>query len=323
MNILVVGGTGFVGQHLVKELCKKNHNISVICRKRRNNEYIDIGKLPKVKIHYGTDVLNYENLQKYFKNIDVVFNLAGYISFKQADKKKLIAVNRDGTLNILKACSKHNVKKLIHVSSTAALGFSNAVIDESHKFDWSKYKKCVYSFSKHLPDKQLLESELNSIIIYPSLILGPGDKSNTLMLLDAIKKEKIPFNTPGSNSYVDVRDLVKALILLMDKGVRNEGFIVSAENYSLKEMCSIIAKELGAKLPKRTLSKKYLFPLLGAALMLEKINKNPPITYENIFMGFQNRVHSTNKISKLGWKPDYTLSQTVKDSWKWITEVGN
>lgn len=317
-NILVVGGSGFVGQHLVKELCKNNHNITVLCRKRRHNEYIDIERLPNVKLQYGVDTSDYNSLKRYFKNMDIVVNLAGFISFNQKDKEELIQINHKGTLNVINACEENSAKKVIHLSSTAALGFSHKTINESHEFDWSKHKKCVYSYSKYLSNDYIQKSKCNSLILFPPLILGPGDKANTLKLLKAIRNEKMPFNPPGRNSYIDVRDLVSAIIFLLDKNFKKDQFIVISENYSFKEMNSIIAKELNSKSPSRVIPKIYepLFAIL--ALLIEKIHKNPPITYENIFMAFQNRVHSSDKIMKLGWKPKYELSQTVRDSWNWI-----
>ncbi|MBW3011234.1 NAD-dependent epimerase/dehydratase family protein [Candidatus Woesearchaeota archaeon] len=323
MNILITGGTGFVGQHLVKELSKdKKNKISVVCRKKRNDFYIDISTFPNVKIHHGVDVLDYPLMEKYFKGADVVFDLAGCISFKKSDRQKLIAINRNGALNVLRACEKHNVKKLIHISSTAALGFRNKVIDEEFNFDWSKYKdKCVYSYSKSLPDKHILESKIDSILVYPPLIMGPGDKTNTPKLLRAIQKG-LPFNPPGRNSVVDVRDLAKALVLLMKKDVKNDKFIISSGSYTYEQMNTIIARTIGAKPVTRVIPNPLLYPLLAAALLVEKISPDPPITYENLFLSFKNRVHSSKKIADLGFRPQYPLSQTVVDSWQWMNEVG-
>jgi len=313
-NILVVGGTGFVGQYLIKELPKNNWAISVICRTKRHGELIDIDALPGVKIFYNVDILDYFSLEKYFKNIDVVINLAGLVSFRQKDKENLIRVNCEGALNVLKACENNHVKKLIHLSSTAALGFSEDIINEDYCFEWADYKKCVYSYSKFLVNSRIQESPINQMIIYAPLVLGPGDKNNTLKLIQAIRGKKLPFNPPGRNSYIDVRDLASAIIFLLDKNIKNDDFIVASENFTFNELNFIIAQELNLKSPKLTVPKMFAPVVSAIAWLAEKLFENPSLTYENVFMAFKDRIHSSEKIKRLGWKPEYSLAQTIKDS---------
>ncbi|MDD4901542.1 MAG: NAD-dependent epimerase/dehydratase family protein [Patescibacteria group bacterium] len=313
-KILIVGGTGFIGQHLIEELQTRGYDISVICRKRRYGEYIDIERIPGVKIFYNVDILDYPALGKYFKDIGMVVNLGGLVSFRQKDKEELEKNNCQGALNVLRACENNSVKKLIHLSSTAALGFSDKIIDENFCFDWADNKRCVYSHSKSLADSEIKKGQVGQIIIYSPLVLGPGDKKNTRQLIDAVKDKKLPFNPPGRNSYVDVRDLVSAIILLLDKDIKNESFIVASENFSFKELNSVIAKELNSRPPVFT-APKFMAPLASAAaLFSERLFKNSPLTYENVFMSFKERVHSSEKIRQLGWAPKYNLSQTIKDA---------
>ena len=125
------------------KLCKDSKNkITVVSRNLHSEQHISIKSIKssqKVKIFDKFDIQDNKKIIKYFKNQDVVFNLAGLISFKQKDKSKLISINHLGVLNVLKACEKMNVKKLIHLSSTAALGFGDSLINEDHEFDWSKF----------------------------------------------------------------------------------------------------------------------------------------------------------------------------------------
>jgi len=310
MNILITGGNGFVGQHLISEL-SKNNKISVICRKKHDLKYIDIEKFKNVKVHYGADILDYNKILPYFGGMDAVFNLAGYVSFKQKDRKKLIAINKEGTLNVLNACREHNIKKIIHISSTAALGFSNKAINEESTFNWKKYKKCVYSYSKHLPEKWLLDSQ--AIIAYPSLILGPGDYANTLKLITAVKEKKA-FNMPGRNSVIDVRDLTKALLILLKKGIPKNKYIIAGRNYSFHEINSTIARQLNTKKPGISIPREFESAIKMLARLYEKFSNNPAVTYENIFFAFKNRIHDDSKIRALGFKQKYLLDQTIKDA---------
>ena len=261
-------------------------------------------------------------MSKLFKDIDYVFNLAGFISFKKRDKQQLNKINYEGTINVLKECEKHQIKKLIHISSTAALGFGKQIIDEKQNFNWTPYKNCVYSYSKKLPEKELLESSCNTIIIYPPLILGPGEKENSTKLFGLIKDKKLLFNTPGKGSFIDVRDLADGLIFLMEKEIINEKFIINSENYTFKEYNARIAEVFNVKAPKYDLPKFLLPFLLIIIKIVERLNKNPAITYENIFMAFQNRTYSSQKIINLGFKPKYTLKDTIKDTKEILIQKG-
>ncbi len=322
MNILIIGGQGFVGQYLVKELCNDSKNkLTIVSRNTHPKQHVPIGSSKKVNVFDGFDIQDYKKIVRYFKNQDVVFNLAGLISFRQKDKSKLIDINHLGALNVLKACETMNVKKLIHLSSTAALGFSNSIINESYEFDWSKNKKCVYSVSKSLSNNQIENSKCNSVIVFPSLILGPGDKHNTFRLIDAIYKRKIPFSPPGRNSIVDVRDLAKALVLLMQSKNKHSRYIISGGSYSFKEINRKIAECIGVKPPKYEMPKFLLSPLTILAHILEIFSKNPPITYENIYMSFKDRNHSSSRIKEIGFRFQHTLEQTIIDSIEWVNTL--
>lgn len=157
------------------------------------------------------------------------------------------------------------------MSSTAALGFSGDIIDESSLFPWEQYKKCIYSYSKSLSNSAIYQSSCPSVILYPSLILGPGDTSHTQSFIDAIRSKKIPFHMPGSNSYVDVRDFVEAIILSIDVTHMHERFIVSTQNFTFSELNTIIATCVGVEPPKKTLPKWAAYLLSIISLLGEKL----------------------------------------------------
>lgn len=319
MNIAVIGGTGFVGQYLIKDLSQNPENkIKVLSRGIKKNLYIPINKFPGVEIKEGVDISDYPELLKHLSGNDIVFNLAGLVSFLQKDKSKLLEINYKGAINVLRACEKLDVKKLIHLSSTASLGFGKNIINEECNFNWEKYKKCAYSISKSLANEEILKSRCNAIVIYPSLILGAGDITNSLKIVKAIKDRKIPFITPGSNSIIDVRDLSRALNLLIKIENPEKSYIVSSHYLTYKELYSEIANVVKVKAPKIHISKSAIHILKFLALFLEKIIKNPPITYENIFMSFQKRHHSNDRIKKLGFSPRYSISETINEINNWI-----
>ncbi len=320
MKVLVSGGNGFLGQHLLEILSKDDsiQEINVICRKKHDKYYHNIELLPKVKVHYGNNITDYEKISPYFKEIDIVFHLAGMVSFKKKDQEKLYNINVIGTENVVKACKEYKVKKLIYVSSTASLGHSHEShhIDEEFKFDWKKeHQKNVYSYSKYLSEKVFDKyPEVPYIIINPSLILGPGDYSNSYNLISSIKKGQLKFHTPGSNSLVDVRDVARALHFLKDKGRNHSKYIVTNTSMSFKELNDLVTVELGLSSIKIVLP-KFIHPfLLHLVSIYEKISENPKLTRENIFYSFKHRKHKSDKIKKLGFEFKYSPEQTISDT---------
>lgn len=315
MNILVTGATGFIGKYFIKKLCASYKSITILTRSQKPIQR-DNSIPSSVKTIYEANITKYSTIEKEFENIDLVIHLAGFVSFYQKDKERLLSINNKGSLNVLKACQKHNVKKIIHVSSTAALGFSDEAIDEDFIFDWEPYKQCIYSYSKYLPNKAIAESSINTTIVYPSLVLGPGDTTNTNKYIEAIQKNKIPFHMPGEISYIDVRDFVNALIFIIQNNLKNESIIITHKSYSFKQMNEIVAQTIQASSPKKVMKPIFECILPFLALIYEKIIPHPIISYENVFMSFKKRRLNNSKLSQLGFISEYSLDQTIKDSYQ-------
>lgn len=319
LNILITGGNGFLGQHLINELSRLDCKIKVICQKRHTRVYYDIHSYPNVEVIYGIDITNYEQIEPFFNEIDIVCHLAGKVSFKRKDRTELFDINVGGTQNVLNASKKHHVKKLIHVSSTASLGHSPQIINEDYIFDWKGLAKSAsYSYSKHLAEKIVRsEKDLEVIIVNPALILGPGDYSITPKLISSIKKRELRFNTPGSNSIVDVRDVAKAIVFLLSKsdcsGQYNQ-YILSSGTLSFKELNHLITSELEMPQITKTISHiSYPF-LLAGAWLYELCSKEPKVTAENVYFSFKNRIHTSQKIKELGYSFNYPPKQTISET---------
>jgi nucleoside-diphosphate-sugar epimerase len=320
LNILVTGGNGFLGQHLINELSKIDCKIKVICRKKHEKYYYDIHSYGNVEVIYEVDITNYKQIEPFFKGIDVVCHLAGKVSFKRKDKQEQFNINVKGTQNVLDASKRYGVKKFIHVSSTASLGHSQTTITEKHVFNWEGLaKKAHYSYSKHLAEKIILseknsENGLEVIIINPALILGPGDYSISPKLISSIKKQEVPFNPPGSNSIVDVRDVARAIVFFLSKEGCFEKYILCSDSFSYKELNNFISDVLEMPKTKRVMP-YFSYPfLLTGAWLYELFSREPKVTAENVYFSFKDRRHSSQKIKELGFSFNYAPKQTISDT---------
>jgi dihydroflavonol-4-reductase len=297
-KILVTGGTGLLGSHLIKMLVDKGFQVKAI--------YRDV--IPKfsnaVKIDWiKADILDVMDLAEAMKNIDHVYHCAAKVSFNSKHKFSLFQTNVEGTANIVNACLDAGVKKLLFVSSVAALGKSkeSGLINET--VNWSDDAvKSEYGKSKYLAEMEVwrgIGEGLNAVIINPSTILGLGnwDQSSTAIFKSVYKE--FPWFTEGVNGFVEVEDVVKAMILLMQTDIVSQRFIVSAVNISYKDLFDLIAKNFDKKLP----SKKVTPFIASVVTKLEVLKgmlsgKEPLLTKETAHTALSKVYFDNTKLLK-------------------------
>jgi len=326
-NILITGGCGFLGQYLTHELLKnKIHKIKVLDLKENENKVYDFKD--RVEYVFEKDVVDFKAIKDEFQNIDVVFHLAGFVSFWMGHEEQLFSVNELGTRNVLQACLDNNVKQVIYVSSVAALGFNNKKdepVNEEFEFDWKRAKGKHYMISKYKGELSALEyadKGLNCIIASPGSMYGPGDVANSSRLIKAIKERKVPFNMPGGTNILDVRDVAKGLVKVMEKGRKGERYILSGYNYPFRKMNLIIAESAGVQPPQRTLPKIFHRPLYILFLIIEKLSRDhPKLTSDMIDSSFVFRYFDNSKARReLDWEPAIPYSQTIRDTFDWLNK---
>jgi dihydroflavonol-4-reductase len=332
-NIMVTGGNGFLGRVLVKDLISSypNDRVSVLDLESDLEKYPEFMKDAGVKIFSGRDI-SADPLVKEFEGVDTLLHLAGLVSFHRKDKESLRRINVTGTSQVMQSAFDTNVRKVINVSSIAALGYNNqrdSPVDESFNFDWEIARKSEknYMLSKHYADlevERFLKKGLNCSIAYPGLMLGPGDIKNSLPLVMAIASGKIPFNMPGGNGIIDVRDVSKGLLRMVGGAEFGEDYILSHHNVSFKDLNKVVAEVIGVKPPKRTLPCIFERPLYGLLSAVEFFYKGRlPLTADLVESSFKFRYFSNEKAKKdLGWNPEISLKQTIEDTFWWAKKEG-
>ncbi len=269
--ILVTGGTGLVGSHLLYFLLKNNEAVRAIYREASNLQaikkvfalYTDEAETLFQKIEWAeADVTDIPALSVAFEGITHVYHCAAFISFDPRENTKLKKINEEGTANIVNLCLAYKVQKLCYVSSVATFGkaLENGLISEETPWD-PVAKNSVYSISKYGAEIEVwrgTQEGLDAVIVNPAVILGngPGDSGSGVITILASKG--IPFYPLGSMGIVDVEDVVKGMILLMNSSIKNEQFILSGENISYKKLLSEFAPLFNKKPPTQPLPKWVL-----------------------------------------------------------------
>ncbi|WP_114748391.1 NAD-dependent epimerase/dehydratase family protein [Pleomorphovibrio marinus] len=268
MKVLVTGATGLLGSYLIRELLV-NHEVHGFRRKESSNRLVqDIEG--KVTWHEG-EITDYQSLQDATVGIDAVWHVAGLVSFKNRDQEKLLTVNTEGTANLVNVMLENGPKKLVFISSVAALGKDpdTQLIDEEYKWVTSELNT-PYAISKHLAELEVwrgAQEGLEVLVFNPSVLLArhKDDRSST-MVYDYVFKG-ISYFPQGSINYIDIRDAAEIMVKIAEVGTWNNRFIINKESLPYKKFFEEIAKVTGKKAPHKPLTKG----LLAAALFFSRI----------------------------------------------------
>lgn len=307
--ILVTGGTGLLGTYLLHELTLKGQKVRVLLRpgsKPYQTSKI-LGCLPggndkqaDLIEWFEGDVLDPFSLQQAMEGVGFVYHCAALISFDPGELKNMLEINVEGTANVVNACLENGIKKLVHVSSIASLGQAEKgeMIDEKAKWKTSR-SNSGYAVSKYGGEREVwrgIEEGLQAVIVNPSVIVGAGcHKRATNRLFHGIKKF-LPFYTRGINGYVDVRDVVKAMVLLMESDIQGERYVLNSENLSLKDFFTKAADILGKPHPRIAVNGNIMSVIAWFDETRGKFTGTRPLlTRENVRAGLSVSNYSAEK----------------------------
>lgn len=255
-KILVTGAAGLLGGELVKQLLEKGYRVTATWQ----STPLHITH-PNLTVQH-CDILDTAGLEEIMQGITHVYHCAAIVSFEPKDKYRLLKINVEGTANVVNACLDAGVQKLLHVSSVAALGRirNGEVVNE--QMNWSEEtSNSIYGKSKYLGELEVWRGNgegLQVLIVNPSIILGGNDWENGSAALFKTAYDEFKWYTEGISGFVDVSDVARAMILLMNSKISGQRYILSAENLSYKEIFNSMAKCFGKKPPQKKVS-----PLMG------------------------------------------------------------
>ena len=264
--ILVTGGTGLVGSHLLLHLAKMDLSVRAIYRNAEklatvrgvfafyvNNADELLNKIDWVE----ADINDIPALESAFDNITEVYHCAALISFDPNDLQLLIDANETGTANVVNLCIARTIRKLCYVSSIAAIGRYEGQAWVSEDTEWRNELANPYALTKHLAEMEVWRATQEGIpvvIINPGVIIGPGFWNSGSGRLFKIAAKGSKYYPPGGTGFVAIEDVVQMMIKLMTSPIKNERFIAVSDNLSYKEILSRIAKNLDKRPPHKELS---------------------------------------------------------------------
>jgi dihydroflavonol-4-reductase len=300
--IFVTGGTGFLGSYILQELVLQGRAVRALRRNLNSPFYLHPGLVDRISWVEG-NILDISGLMENLEGCRQVIHAAGLVSFVPADKQKLFKINIEGTANLVNAAIEKGITDFIHVSSVSALGrnTSSIPVDEEKKWVGNKGQS-NYGISKYYGEMEVwrgMGEGLSTLILNPSTLLGYGDWNHTSCGLFKTAYREFPWYMDGSNGFADVQDAARAIIALMDSGLRNERFIISAENRTYREIFNWMANGFGKKQP----SRKAGSLLAGLAWRKERLRSvfsrhKPLITRESVAIACRQSLYDNHKLLK-------------------------
>ncbi len=246
--ILVTGATGLVGSHLIKALVAQGKSVRALYR----SEIPSSHELNNVD-WFNADILDIVALEEAMIGITQVYHCAAIVSFTATNKKSLHHTNIEGTANIVNACLNANIEKLLFVSSVAALGRIREDQAINETMNWTEEtSNSEYGKSKYLAELEVwrgMGEGLKVVVVNPVIILGASDWSKGSTAIFKSAYDEFPWYTEGSSGFVDVLDVVEAMILLMESSICDQRFILSGENLPYRDIFTMIANAFHKKAP--------------------------------------------------------------------------
>ena len=287
--ILVTGGTGLVGAHLLYHLIKDNETIRAIYRSEERIEavkkifsyYTDDASLISKIEWFKADITDIPAMIPAFVGVEKVYHCAAFISFNPKDYKEMRKVNIHGTAIIVNLSIDAKIKKLCFVGSIAAVGDSinGDLITEEN--EWNKeLDNSGYSITKFGAEMEVWrasQEDVEVVIVNPGVILGSGFWTAGSGKLFSQVYKRFKYYTEGVTGFVGVKDVVKAMILLMNSEIKNERFILVSENKTYKEIFFLIADAFGVKRPSKKIKSWQTTVLWRISSILAVFTKKTPL----------------------------------------------
>lgn len=320
-KVLVTGATGFIGTHLVKALVKSNYSVFILHRASSNLEaFLNFGS----KINYILgDVSDKKSVEQAVESCDYVFHLAGLISSSRKDKSLMEKINVQGTRNIISACVKFSVQRLIYISSVVTVGASvePAVLNEESVYEDDLNKLSYFDTKKRAEDLvcfAIKNQNLPAIILNPSTVYGEADvKKPSRKLQKLAAQGHLPFYTQGGVSVVGIKAVVEAMLNSINMGRVGERYILSGENISIKELLKCISSLAGSK-PPFVKVPQIIFYILGVlGDLLSYLGLSFPFTVEKVKVASLYHWFDSSKAQKeLNFKPGLA-KEAIAESIAW------
>ncbi len=321
---LVTGGTGFVGSNIALRLVERGWQVRILERPGASRILLEGGPFAFV----SGDVLAPETLPGAFTGIDVLFHAAGVVDHWRQGIERMYEVNVEGTRNVMAAALAAGVPRVVHTSSTAAMGIHpDRVVDESFTFNVPA-ERFPYGHSKHQAEQIAFEyaaQGLPVVIVNPTTVIGPRDirKVSSGVVVEIAKHCAPPRIAPGGMNVIPICDAAQGHIEAALKGRPGERYILGGENMTLLQLYQTIADVIGCGMKMKAMPRWLV--RFNAALLdsLGPQTAGPvPLTGDRLRLEAQTFYFDSSKARQAFAMPKTPLRVTIGRTFEWYESMG-
>ncbi|OUS03709.1 hypothetical protein A9Q81_06990 [Gammaproteobacteria bacterium 42_54_T18] len=324
-KILVTGGAGFIGSHVVRILLER-YSVPVRVMHLPHDNMINLKNLD-VELFSG-DITSAEDVSTAVAGCDVVFHLAAVYALWLPDMTLMDRVNVGGTRLLFEECVKQGVERVVYTSSFARFAGQglDATCDETSPFklNCSYYSRTKYE--SHQMAERYAKNGLDVVIVNPACPLGPGDYGPTptgRLIADAFSLP-VTMGVHTISNYIDVRDCAMGHVLALEKGRTGESYILGDKNASHPDLMRSLQKVVGLKRPLITVSPNALYPVayLSQAIAKYVTHKAPFMTPVELEISNVGLIADPSRAKNELGLPSRPIEQTLRDAVSWFVQNG-
>lgn len=324
MKVLVTGGTGFLGANLVHHLVARGDQVRVLKRPRTPPDIL--AGLPVEFV--GGDVTDFDSLLAASQGVEGVYHVAGLVSYWRPRRAWQYQVNVEGARNVVEAARRAGVRRVVHTSSIAAIGYrtDGQPADEDTAWNWGP-QDIHYAWTKHLGEQEALQATaqgLEVVVVNPGLIFGPRDTSwNAGRMFKLVEKSGTVFSPAGSTTTCDVDDVCAGHRAAMQRGRSGRRYILGGENVAYADLFRLVGEVMGKRVNVKVIPYWAAQAVAYANYWKSLVTRREPaLTPELLRMGrFTRHYSSARALRELGY-PQTSLRATLEKTYCWYVENG-
>jgi dihydroflavonol-4-reductase len=322
-QVLVTGGTGFIGRHLVEALLEDGHPVRMLARNPAKARRLFADRVQIVEGH----LLDAASLAAACEGMEVIYHVGGLYRFGPGHAAELKEVNVEGTRRLLAAAVRCKPRIFVHVSSAGVLQSEQSLATEADlpakRPHFSPYKASKWDAEQVM--LQAVADGFPAVLTSPTCPIGAGDEEPTptgAMVKDFLEG-RFPFLCHTGLNFIGVEDVARGLMAAARRGRPGGRYILGNKNLYLAEFLALVGREAGIPIPRRTLPWPVI---LGAGLVAEAGGKIGITSQKNLCLEtvLQARriqfLDNSLTRQELNWAPQEDLSSSIRHAVEWFRE---
>jgi dihydroflavonol-4-reductase len=320
-KVLVTGGCGFVGRHLVEQLAARGDEVRVI-------DVCDPPPFADSVEYRRTSILDQAGVESALEGVERLYHIAGIAHLWTARRQNFDDINRRGAETVIGAAVGKGTARIVHCSTESILlprKRSGHLISEDHVLPLKELPG-PYTRSKYLGEQAALQAAkagADLVVVNPTVPVGAGDANMTppAMMMALFLKGGTPFFLDCMLNLVDVRDVAHGIVLAGDKGRAGERYILGGENVALRELLVLLEQVSGRKMPKRTVPAGLALTAGVVGDFISRITKKEPAaTREGVLLALRSAPFDSSKARReLGYEPR-PVAEALREELLWLIE---